>query len=219
MLGCCADLCAEDSGKTALHVAISSFFDPVTFESILEILLSTECNIDAVMDHSWTSSDTTHLYETALYQAINENMSDIAIILLQHGADPNSECPHDLTILHKACHRLDLRVIDLLLVHGGIDWTRETWLDTTQYTCGVNRNLMLAQLDNYADDVSDHVPPILSKHVDIYFMLMEVRSTVPRLLQLCRIAIRTAMASQLYIKVGRLGLPPSLRNYIMMKEE
>ena len=41
--------------------------------------------------------------ETPLHKAIALKKFHLACTLIQHGADCNVECPHDITILHKAC--------------------------------------------------------------------------------------------------------------------
>ena len=206
--GCDVDLCSPETGITPLHIAVNCYSDASIFLPVLRLLLQGKCNLDAIMVNSWTSSDTSHLYETPLYRAIDARKSDLAVILLQHGANPNCECPHDLTILHKACHRLDLNVIEVLL-HCGIAWRHETWLDIDIHHCGINRDLLHGQMRD--------IPPILRDNTELYFLIMEARCN-PRLLsEWCRDAIRTAMRSQLNVKVKELGLPPKLQDFVMLK--
>ena len=146
--GCNVDLSSPDTGITPLHIAVNCYADATLFLPVLELLQEGGCNLDAIMVNSWTSSDTSHLYETPLYRAIDAGKSEIAVLLLQYGADPNCECPHDLTILQKACHRLDLSVIETVL-HCGIAWRHEAWLDIDIHHCGINRDLLHDQMGKY----------------------------------------------------------------------
>ena len=196
---------------TALHVAVKRYNDPALFRQVLELLMLGNCKLDLAMERIWTSFQTSYLFETPLYEAIDLGKIENALDLLRHGADVNVECPHDLTILQKACNSRSLRLVDTLL-HCGIDWGREAWLDMDIRQSGINTDIGMTGGD------SEGLPFVLKEDVEVYFAIMGVRYGVGRLAQICRLVIRESMRDRLYIKVKGLGLPKKLEDFIMLRE-
>lgn len=130
-IGCNTNICEESEFVTPLHVSVTVYGDPDEFEAVLQILVAGGCHLDA---HCLNTR------ETALYRALDIDRGAIAEILLQHGADPYIDCPHDMTILNKACQR-GLTSFVRLLALSSFRWVYKTFQDisysmnTVQFFC------------------------------------------------------------------------------------
>ena len=205
------NLCSEKESITALHIAVKTYTESSLFREVIELLMLGNCHLDTAMETVWTSTRSSYFLETALYRAIDLGKIDIAIVLLQHGSDVNAECPHDLTVLQKACTRRMPRLVDVLL-HCGIDWHREEWLDLDIQQCGINTDTFMV------NQPTKGLPFILMDDLHLYLAISTARYGVPRLVERCRLVIRSAMQDKLYMKVKGLGLPRKLEDFIMLRD-
>ena len=72
---------------TPLHIAVTAHWDVRDFEQVLEMLVSRGADLNIL------SND-----KTPLWQATEDAKSDIARVLVEHGADANIEGPHGITV-------------------------------------------------------------------------------------------------------------------------
>ncbi|KAK2161285.1 hypothetical protein LSH36_119g07020 [Paralvinella palmiformis] len=197
--GCDVNACDSRGLVTALHTAVNSCTDEGVFSDILSTLIKGGCVLDSCAFVSM---------ETPLFRALNLEKVHFAIILLQHGSDPNTECPFDQTILQKACEKKWKNLIDLLL-HCRLKWTHESWLDTDIHMSGINPKL----LKGYARNV----PAALLSDADLYFRILEARCNPPRLIDMCRWSIRKLLGNKLCLKLSQTQLPIRLKDFCMLR--
>lgn len=193
------NICDSRGMVTALHVAVNSCTDDEVFSQILKILIRGGCMLDSCAFVSM---------ETPLFRALNLEKVQFAVMLLQHGSNPNTECPFDQTVLQKACEKKWKGLVDLLL-HCELNWAHEAWLDTDIHMSGINPKLLKGYIRN--------VPTALLSDVDLYFRILEARCNPPRLMDICRCAIRKYLDCKLYLKLSATELPPRLQDFCMLK--
>ena len=186
---------------TALHTAVSVYSEAAEFEDFLKIMIGGGCDLNLASNNGEV---------TPLCRAIDVNKYDLAILLLHHGADPNILCPHETTVLHRACHRKDVQLISELL-DSDINWAAEGWLFTNMHNAGINPDILIAE------GRDENVPLVLLNNVKLFHAIMDIRFAPQSLKQLCRLVVRRCLYDRLYLKVEQLFLPPSLKGFIMMK--
>lgn len=173
-----------------------------TITMIINSGFSGGCDLDVYSNTTW---------QTALFCAVDQTKTGFARSLLSHGADPQIEDKHGITLLHKACSR-NMRSVVYVLIYGGlIDWQMESWLERDIHDSGINPNLI--------QDYPPNIPPVLLKNVDLFFDIMAVRSNVLTLASLTRRVIRCQMKSNLKNKVNKLVLPLRIKQYLLFKNE
>ena len=131
--------------------------------------------------------------ETPVYRAIDMSKTEIAELLLVHGADPNLGSPFDVTALQKACERCNPHLVNLIL-HCGINWRKERWL--RKFVTGTN----------------------ITTDSEINEALNKWRTTVATLQHMCRIRVRTSLYECLKEKLESLSLPTKLKEYILFSD-
>lgn len=99
--GAAADARLSD-GTTPLHLAASP--------EMLEVLVAAGSNLDAANAHG----------STALYRLIHDRKHDLALLLLEKGADPTTARPDGWTPLHEASKQ-DCRALVSRLIERGAD--------------------------------------------------------------------------------------------------
>ena len=169
------------------------------FREVIEILLEGGCDLDF---RAYTS------LESPLYRAVQLNKTDLIKVLIQCGADINIPCPFDVTVLYKACERRNLEVVTLLL-HAGIDWRNETWLDIDIHHCGINQKLL--------HDFETQVPRILLKVPHYLNLIHNFRYNPQKLSHICRLLIRRTLGKKLHVNIQYLPLPTKLIDFLRLK--
>ena len=197
--GCDCNVCEPRGSVTPLHSAVTWLSDPALFSDILDLLISGGASLD---NRAFVS------LESPLYRSVELDKTELAILLVQHGADPSVDCPFDITILHKACQRQNATLVDVLL-HSDIDWSKEAWMDIDIHSSGINPRLLTGY--------RRHVPMALLAHADWLTCLQEVRYSAAQLKQICRWHLRRHLGEKLAMKVVQLGIPTKLQEYVMMK--
>ena len=182
-----------------LLVAVTSYRTVDEFEEVLKLLLHGKCRLEGSYPQS--------LY-TPLYLSVCLDKRDVAISLLQHGANPNVDCPQDLTILQKVCYK-GQRDLALFLLKCDIDWSREHWLDVDIYHSGIDIRLLTMY--------HEQVPIALIKDTNLYETIQNVRYNPFVLKHICRSVLRKYLKHPFYENLPLLCLPPSVENYLMLK--
>ena len=197
--GCDVNVCHSAGNVTPLHLAVGTQHEAEDFAPILELLIEGGCDLDS---RAYMS------LETPLYRALDQNKVAIALLLLQHGASPNVDCPYDVTVLNKCCQRDLYEVIDVLL-HTDIDWSRERWLYVDKNTCGINPVLL--------KDYDDDVPMSLHGKLDLLVAIETMRGNPATLMRACRRVLRNSLSHGIHGKLKQLNLPVRLTDFIMLR--
>ncbi|KAK3095581.1 hypothetical protein FSP39_016307 [Pinctada imbricata] len=121
------------------------------------------------------------------------NKTNIAEMLLVHGADPNLGCPFDVTALQKACERCNPHLVNMIL-HCGVNWKKERWLK--KFVTGTNITCN--------SEINEH----------LYYW----RTNVMDLQHLTRLAIRRILYENLAEKLNCLHIPQKLKGYILLSD-
>ena len=185
---------------TALHVAVNTYCEKDIFEEVLKLLLQGGCDLNS---RAYTS------IESPIFRAVYLNKEEIAMVLLQYGADINLDCPFDVTLLQKACQKDHLNLVEAM-INNTIDWTRETWLQSDKYSCGYADLSLLA-------DYKENVPITLHNKIDLYFHILETQHNPMSLIRSCRNVIRSIMQGSIYPQIYELHLPPRLNDILLYK--
>ncbi|KAK3602164.1 hypothetical protein CHS0354_029169 [Potamilus streckersoni] len=181
--GCDVEKLSHNGTVSLIHllVAKDKENDWRKFRPILQVLVLAGSNINAF---SYST------LETPLYRAISLNKYDCIEALLIFGADPNKSCPFGITALQNAFRNQDPRVLELLL-HCGIDWKREKWLD----------NLVISGNKNFQECVH---------------LIRTWRNSPSSLQNICRIFIRRRLGSNLFAKLQNVDLPFQLQKLLKL---
>jgi ankyrin repeat protein len=197
---CNVNICGPPDNATALHIAVHVTSERETVWPILELLIKGGVDLNA---------KAFPLDETPLHRALEIGKAEVALLLLQCGADPNIECPHDITVLQKACRKEFLEIVDVV-IHSGLDWEKEKWLYIDIHNSGINKDLLVEYEEG-------DIPMALIHNIDLFFYIMEVKNSVMSLARLSRLAIRRAMGSRVSEGVEQVPLPPKLKDFLMLK--
>lgn len=165
---------------TPLHLAVSQH-NVETFRRVFDILLESKCDLN---------SKAFCTQETPLYLALQRSKPQIAMILIQHGADFSQSGSFGITVLQKSSQIGDTTVVELLL-YSGIKWSMETWLQGKGNTRTEPKKECIVQI-------------------------REWKQHVLSLQTLCRIVIRKCLGNDLRQKLEKLLLPKKIQQFIML---
>ena len=178
-LGCGVNIQKPD-GSGLLHAVVSRNNTSCNTCDIMELLIAAGCRLNTCAYNT---------LETPLYRALSLKKAAFAQVLISHGANPNLSSPFDVTALHLACRNRDFVSINLLL-HSGINWKRERWIEQVSY--------FQTQED-----------------VEIFQLLKSWRREPMSLVNLSRNTIRQNLKNKLVSKIGQLKVPTSVKNFLL----
>ena len=170
----------KPDGSGLLHAVVSRCNTSCNTCDILELLIAAGCQLNTCAYNT---------LETPLYRALSLKKSAFAQVLISHGANPNISSPFDVTALHLACKNLDFVTINLLL-HSGINWKRERWIEQVSY--------FQTQED-----------------IEIFKLLKLWRCEPMSLVNLSRITLRQYFKDKLVSKIGCLKVPRTVKNFLL----
>ena len=177
----------KTDGSGLLHAVVSrsnsSDLDPSKSCDIMEVLLAAGCLLNTCAYNT---------LETPLYRALSLQKSKLAQFLINHGANPNISSPFDITALHLACRNQNYITVNLLL-HSGIDWKRERWIEQVPY------------FQTY-------------ESAEIFHLLKVWRSQPMSLFNLSRITIRQHFKENLVSKIYQLQVPKVVKNFLLFSD-
>ncbi|KAK7118652.1 hypothetical protein R3I94_022221 [Phoxinus phoxinus] len=211
----------NDEGNTPLNAACSQPQDRASLERysrVCHMLVSAGADVEA--------SDADN--QTPLHMACKNVNPDVVDLLLQNKAlvnemDYGGEAPmHNIlkVVAYKTDHEPE-RIVQALLNYGSIRVWPGALPKVLKYCCTSPRTIEV--LFNAYDRLKitdawvEAVPPeVFQKHRDFYESLFALSQT-PRCLQhLARHRLRAFLEGRLHRVLPKLGLPTSLKNYIML---
>ena len=95
------DHCQQINGTTAVHMA-------VLYKNTYALKAIGQRCLDVVDQHG----------QTPLFYAIHNGFNDMALTLIDLGADVNKKGPHGFTPLHMAAYKGDIQLVNALIKHG-----------------------------------------------------------------------------------------------------
>jgi len=204
---CDTNICSVKSGITPLYVAVTAYTDPDQFQEILLMLSLAKgsCNLNC---------RTVDTAETPLYRALDLDKADIALVLFKHGADPDVECPHDITIFNKACQRRGTTTFIEALTASTWCWRNERWL----HRSGNRAGLTCEVFGHFMREVPVDAPMVFLNKPSLYWRVQDWLHTTLSLQQCCRLVIRTAITDRMCSSVEKLHLPQQLKDFLMLKK-
>lgn len=186
LAGCDVNVQKPD-GSGLLHAVVSrsssSDLNSSQTCDIMEVLIAAGCHLNICAFST---------LETPLYRALSLQKYDLAQVLISHGANPNLSSPFDITALHLACKHQNIVTVNLLL-HSGIDWKRERWIEQVSY---------FQSLDD----------------AELFQSLLLWRCKPMSLLNLSRISIRRHFKDRLLSKIHQLTVPKSVKNFLLFSD-
>lgn len=182
--------------------------------------------VELLVSAGYSCMKRNYFQETVLYVAVGRNNAVLTEFLINQGCDIN-ERTRGWTPLHVAAGRNHTDVLRVLIKEGA-DVDVEDNKGTTA--------LMLAIFHRHVSNVTcliragcriewsrikciDYVQKACENRKPIEKLLLDEIHKVKSLVELSRQTVRRLLGSRLVSKVKRLPLPPSLKDYVLLKEE
>jgi len=204
---CDVNICSPRTGITPLYVAVTIYTDPEEFEELILLLslANSKCNLNC---------RTVETAETPLYRALDLDKADIALVLFAHGADPDIECPHDITIFNKACQRRGTTAFIEALTASTWGWRSEHWLHRSGST---NVGITGETLGYFMREIPVDAPMVFWNKPSLYWRVQDWLQSTLTLQQCCRLVIRGCIKDRMPAGVEQLSLPQRLKDFLMLK--
>ncbi|XP_077977399.1 ankyrin repeat and SOCS box protein 11-like [Glandiceps talaboti] len=162
--------------------------------------------------------------KTPLYWAAYKGHEECIELLLQNGAEVNSQCKHGTTALHAVAGLYPDCTLLLIKKGANID-TEDNWGVTPMYIAACNgqldciRILVLAGANfTYRNRKTGLLPKQLAKHTDFLKWLKEQSQNPRSLKELCRKSIRRMLGHKYLGAVDGLDIPKALHSYLQLEE-
>ncbi|XP_071960040.1 ankyrin repeat and SOCS box protein 5-like [Antedon mediterranea] len=162
--------------------------------------------------------------KSALYWAAYKGHANCLEVLIENGADVNSQCKHGQAPLH-AVSALYPECMSLLIKAGADVDLRDNWGVTPMYTAACNGQLECIKLlikagskFTFINQKTGGIPKQLARHTQMCKWLRQVSQTPRTLQELCAIVVRKRLGQHGLKNIESLHLPETLQNRLQLKD-